>query len=507
MKLHGSSIKKVLTVAGSDSGGGAGIQADLKTMSALGVYGSSVITAVTAQNTLGVQEVFGLPPDVVGRQLASVLTDIGADAVKTGMLYDEKIIGVVAAHLRAHPVRRLVVDPVMVATSGERLLNGRRAERALRQQLLPLADFVTPNAAEAAVLWGRPITGDEEMRRAAAALHNMGARQVIITGWRRGDRCCDLYFDGSEYHEIDGPYIETRHSHGTGCTFSAALAAWLAYGEEPLRAVFLAKAYVTAGLRHSFPVGAGSGPVNHMAAFFPGIWGDDQVRELREASFSGWRCTRPVFGAGPSLCVIIGGRPYRGRGYLDLTRAAVASGVSLVQLREKEMNTGELVALAVEMRDICRRSGALLIINDRADVAAASGADGVHLGQDDLSLGAARALLGPGAIIGASASSLKEARAAAAAGADYLGFGPVYPTASKDCRAAPCGPGLLAEVVANVSIPVLAIGGVTPANTMPLLQAGAAGVAVISAFAGTPDPRAAVREFHDVFSKFRKFNK
>ncbi len=206
--------------------------------------------------------------------------------------------------------------------------------------------------------------------------------------------------------------------------------------------------------------------------------------------------------AAPYLCVIIGGKPYRGRDCLELTRAAVASGVQLVQLREKEMNTGELVALAVAMRDICRQSGALLIVNDRADVAAASGADGVHLGQEDLSLRAARALLGPGAIIGASASSLEEALAAAAAGADYLGLGPVYPTASKDCSTAPCGLGVLAEVVANVTIPVLAIGGVTPANTMPLLKAEAAGVAVITAFAGAPDPQEAVREFQEVLSEY-----
>ncbi len=500
MTLRGKGLRKVLTVAGSDSGGGAGIQADLKTMSALGVYGSSVITAITAQNTLGVQGVFGLPPDLVGQQLTSVLTDIGADAVKTGMLHDAEIVEAVAVQLRGHPVKHLVVDPVMVATSGDRLLTV-RGEQALRQQLLPLADFVTPNAAEAAALWGRPIGGEGDLRQAAADIHRMGARQVVITGVRRDDHCYDLFFDGVEYREIDGPFIDARNNHGTGCTFSAALASFLAYGEPPPRAAALAKSFVTAGLRYSLPVGAGSGPINHMAAFFPGCWRDEQVLTLRETTFNRWRA-RPDLGPAPSLYVIVGGRPYQGRDSLGLVSTAVAGGVRLVQLREKEEETHNLVATGVRMREICHDHGALFIVNDRADVAAACGADGVHLGQEDLLPRVARALLGPEAIIGVSVANLEEGRQAVAAGADYLGLGPVYPTGSKDCSSAPCGPDLLAEVAGQVPVPVFAIGGITPGNTLPLLEAGAAGVAVISAYCGAPDPRSAVREFEDVFTEF-----
>jgi hydroxymethylpyrimidine kinase/phosphomethylpyrimidine kinase/thiamine-phosphate diphosphorylase len=500
--MLGNYLRKVLTIAGSDSGGGAGIQADLKTMSALGVYGSSVVTAITAQNTLGVQGVFGLPPDLVGRQLTSVFTDIGANAVKTGMLYDEEIIEVVAAQLKLHPVRHLVVDPVMVATSGDRLLTG-RGERALQQQLLPLADFVTPNVAEAAVLWGHPITGDGDLRQAAAAMHHMGARQVIITGLCRGGRCYDLYFDGEEYLEIDGPKIDTRHDHGTGCTFSAALASFLAYGEQPLRAVSLAKIFVTIGLRYGLPVGTGRGPANHMAAFFPGCWRDEQVVELRSASFNDWR-VKPDLCPAPSLYVIVGSKPYQGRDSLGLVTTAVAAGVRLIQLRDKEGETRRLVATGKRMREICHDHGALFIVNDRVDVAAACGADGVHLGQEDLPPGVARALLGPEAIIGVSVTTLHQARLAVAAGADYLGLGPVFPTGSKDCNEAPCGIAQLAEVARQTPIPVIAIGGINPGNTRPLLEAGAAGVAVISAYGGAPDPLLAVREFEAVFAEHQQ---
>jgi thiamine-phosphate diphosphorylase/hydroxymethylpyrimidine kinase/phosphomethylpyrimidine kinase len=417
------------------------------------------------------------------------------------MLYDAEIIEAVAAQLRSHPVKQLVVDPVMVATSGDRLLT-ERGEQALLQQLLPLADFVTPNAAEAAVLWGRPITGDGDLRLAAEAMHHKGAKQVIITGLCRGDRCYDLYFDGEEYLEIDGPFIDTRHDHGTGCTFSAALASFLAYGEHPRRAVTLAKSFVTVGLRYGLPVGAGRGPANHMAAFFPGCWRDEQVLELRSASFNDWR-VKPDLCPAPSLYVIVGSQPYQGRDSLDLVTTAVAGGVRLIQLREKEGETRHLVATGERMREICHDHGALFIVNDRVDVAAACGADGVHLGQEDLPPRVARALLGPEAIIGVSVATLDEARLAVAAGADYLGLGPVYPTGSKDCSNALCGHDLLAEVARQAPIPVVAIGGITPGNTLPLLEAGAKGVAVISAYCGAPDPRLAVREFEAVFAEHK----
>ncbi len=208
-------VPKALTIAGSDSGGGAGIQADLKTFAALGVYGSSVLTAITAQNTRGVMAIHEVPPDVVAAQIRAVLDDIGADAVKTGMLSGPAIIRVVAGELRRYGVTRLVVDPVMVAKSGDHLLRP-EAVQALREELLPLAQIVTPNLPEAEVLAGAPAADDAGVREAARRIHAMGARHVVIKGGHRPGPAVDLLFDGREFREFSAERVETPHTHGTG---------------------------------------------------------------------------------------------------------------------------------------------------------------------------------------------------------------------------------------------------------------------------------------------------
>ncbi len=208
-------VPKALTIAGSDSGGGAGIQADLKTFAALGVYGASVLTAITAQNTRGVTAIHEVPPDVVAAQIRAVLDDIGADAVKTGMLSSSAIIGVVAGELRRYGVRRLVVDPVMVAKSGHHLLRP-DAVQALKSELLPLATVLTPNLPEAEVLVGMRLTDDAGIRDAARAIHGMGARHVVIKGGHRAGPAVDLLFDGREFREFSAERVDTPHTHGTG---------------------------------------------------------------------------------------------------------------------------------------------------------------------------------------------------------------------------------------------------------------------------------------------------
>ena len=214
---------RALTIAGSDSGGGAGIQADLKTFSAFGVYGASVITAVTAQNTVGVRAIHEIPPEIVAAQIDAVLEDIGADAIKTGMLSSAAIVEVVADRLRAHSVASLVVDPVMVAKSGDALLR-QDAVRALRESILPLAMVVTPNAPEAAVLSGIEVTDAESAREAARRIHDLGPAMVIVKGGHRdGDNSDDLVYDGRSFEILSGRRVATPHTHGTGCTFSAAI--------------------------------------------------------------------------------------------------------------------------------------------------------------------------------------------------------------------------------------------------------------------------------------------
>jgi hydroxymethylpyrimidine/phosphomethylpyrimidine kinase len=261
-------MKRVLTIAGSDSGGGAGIQADLKTFAARGVFGMSVLTAITAQNTVGVQGVYELPPEFVALQIDSVLSDLGADAVKTGMLSGAPIIAAIAERLEAYRVPWLVVDPVMRAKGGDPLLR-EDAREALVSLLVPLADVITPNLPEAEVLAGFAVRSRTDMRRAAEAIHDLGARHVVVKGGHLPDdpESVDVLFDGHGFQEFAGPRIETRNTHGTGCTFASAIAAELARGASVVQAVGAAKAYLTAALRAAagWRLGAGHGPVDHMA--------------------------------------------------------------------------------------------------------------------------------------------------------------------------------------------------------------------------------------------------
>ena len=266
------SVPKALTIAGSDSGGGAGIQADLKTFSAFRVFGMSVITAITAQNSFGVQGVENLPPAIVAQQLRSVLGDFGADAAKCGMLSTAPIIEAVAEALREHPIEKLVVDPVMVAKSGAALLEP-DARLALIERILPLALVVTPNLPEAAALLDTGIAADErEMEAQAAGILALGARAVLIKGGHGADAMSvDLLFDGPTVTRYAAKRIPTHNTHGTGCTLSSAIAAGLAKGQELAHAARIAKAYVTDAIAGAdrLAVGQGQGPIHHFHAVWP----------------------------------------------------------------------------------------------------------------------------------------------------------------------------------------------------------------------------------------------
>ena len=254
---------RALTIAGSDPGGGAGAQADLKTFAAFGVYGMSAITAVTVQNTLGVRGVMGVPPQVVAGQLDAVLSDIGAGAAKTGMLGSARVIKAVAAGLKAHRVKKLVVDPVMYAKSGHALLEP-RAAGALIKDLLPLALVVTPNAPEAGRLSGVDVLDGPSARRAARTIRALGPEYVLVKGGHlEGPVCEDLFYDGRAFTVFRSPRVNTPNTHGTGCTLSAAIAAGLARGLPPKKAVAEAVEYVAGAIRHALPLGRGHGPLNH----------------------------------------------------------------------------------------------------------------------------------------------------------------------------------------------------------------------------------------------------
>lgn len=254
-------VPRAMTIAGSDSGGGAGIQADLKTFTVLGVFGTSAVTALTAQNTTGVTGVVELAPEFVVQQIDAIMSDIGTDAAKTGMLSNAAIIEAVASAVRRWGITRLVVDPVMISKSGAPLLRPEAAE-ALRILLLPLSMVVTPNLHEAGVLVGHPVRTLAEMEEAARAIGAMGPRYVVVKGGHLedSDRSVDLLYDGAEFHQFAAPRSATRHTHGTGCVFSAAIAAGLAKGQAAPEAVARAKELITAAIAAGLPIGRGHGP-------------------------------------------------------------------------------------------------------------------------------------------------------------------------------------------------------------------------------------------------------
>jgi hydroxymethylpyrimidine/phosphomethylpyrimidine kinase len=257
-------LPRVLSIAGSDSGGGAGIQADLKTFQELGVFGMSVLTALTAQDTLGVHGVHVVPADFVQAQLDAVAGDIGVDAAKTGMLADAGVIKAVAGGIRAHGISHLVVDPVCASKHGDPLL-AEDAVQALCDEILPLAEVVTPNLGEVRILTGVEVRRVEDMRAAAEAVKALGPRWVLVKGGHLpgNEGAVDLLFDGEVEHLLTGRRLAVTDTHGTGCTLSAALAAYLARGVGVVEAAQAAKDYVSGAIRHGLRLGAGIGPVDH----------------------------------------------------------------------------------------------------------------------------------------------------------------------------------------------------------------------------------------------------
>jgi hydroxymethylpyrimidine/phosphomethylpyrimidine kinase len=262
---------RVLSIAGSDSGGGAGIQADLKTFSALGCYGMTAITAITAQNTLGVSAIHGVPPEILKAQICAVMDDIGADALKVGMLHSAEVVRVVAWAIDTYRIQHVVLDPVMVSTSGHRLIQSDTAQ-VLVSELFPRATLVTPNLDEAALLLGRAIPGRDELDAAAAELLALGAHAVLLKGGHLpGDEVVDLLAWGDQRLRLQSPRIDSSNVHGTGCTLSSAIAAHLALGQELPQAVSEARDFILQAIASGADVrtGSGHGPLNHAHAPLP----------------------------------------------------------------------------------------------------------------------------------------------------------------------------------------------------------------------------------------------
>lgn len=469
-------LPHVLTVAGSDSGGGAGIQADIKACGAHGAYCSSVITAVTAQNTVGVQRWDMVSEELVKEQLRSVLSDMHVDVVKTGMLPSAGVIKVLCNSLREFPVRALVVDPVMVSTSGH-VLSASSTLSGYQEELFQMADIVTPNLKEAsALLGGISMKTVADMCSAAKAIHGFGPRNVLVKG---GDLpnsldAIDILFDGEQFHELRGSRIATRNTHGTGCTLASSIAAELAKGSSILEAVQVAKRYVEEALNFSKDLTIGNGPQGPFDHLF-------NLRSHRR--YSG---NRSMFSADNLfLYAVTDSRMNKkwGRSMTEAVQACIDGGATIVQLREKETSTREFIEAATSCLEVCQAHHVPLIINDRVDVALACDADGVHVGQSDMSARKARELMGPTKIVGVSCKTPAHAEQAFLDGADYIGSGGVFPTNTKENNTTIGLDGLKSICLAS-KLPVVAIGGIGIGNARSVMKLGVEklkGVAVVSA--------------------------
>ena len=494
----GTGVPRVLIVAGSDSGGGAGIQADLKACEANGAFGMTAVTALTAQNTKGVQGVEAPPLSFVELQMGSVLDDIGADAVKTGMLPSPDLAALVASRAVTSGVvhgRALVVDPVLVTSSGALLVPPEDVSPIARW-LFPLAEVVTPNLPEAACLLGyessQSILSLEEMHSAARRLHALGPRWVLLKGGHleSSDESVDVLYGGEdEVYELRAPRVKTGNTHGTGCTLASTVAALLARGHGAQRAAALAKVYLHGALSATAPLSIGTGahgPLHHSYATHP--WPPPPPTAKAPSSSSP---ARPPLDLGVYVITDAKLNAKHARSVGDAVRAAIRGGATIVQLREKDVPGKELLAAAIEAVAAAKGSGVPVLINDRVDIALASGAAGAHLGQEDLDVTTARKILGPAAIIGATAKTPELAKRAVAMGADYIGSGAVYETSTKSSSCIGLE-GLSAVCAAIHPVPVVGIGGIGHENARAVVEAGGAqGVAVVSAVFDAKDVQAA----------------
>ncbi|MET0380251.1 MAG: thiamine phosphate synthase [Spongiibacteraceae bacterium] len=473
----------VWTIAGSDSGGGAGIQADLPTFRDFGVHACSVITAITAQNSFAVGHIEVTPHKSLAAQINALDSDMPAHAIKLGMLASATTVRCVAKYLADYD-GFVVCDPVMTASSGESLLEG-EAGVIVREQLLPRADLLTPNRHEAEILLGRPIGGPAEVEQAARDLVGLGARSVLITGGHfvfdkdsvDKQQCHDYWTDGREGFWLSGPRIATIHTHGGGCTLAAAVAAAVARGYALKDALVLAKMYVTQGLRVSRQLGGGPGPIAHGG--WPGALADLPVLSQTLST----EPAQPFVDCGGELGL------YPVMPSAEWIERLLPLGITTIQLRVKDKPLPEVEAEIERAVVLSRRYGVRLFINDYWQLAIKHGAYGVHLGQEDLDGADIAAIRGAGLRLGVSNHSYYELARAHGLRPSYLALGPIYPTTTKAMKFADQGVEQL-RLWCNLLKPdytLCAIGGISRARATAVLATGVGSVALVTALTEAAD--------------------
>ena len=476
----------ILSIAGSDSSGGAGIQADIKTISALGCYAATAITAITVQNTLGVYGVQAVSPDIVAGQIRAVMDDVEPLAVKIGMVNDAETIRVIAETLRKYDVRHIVIDPVMVSTSGSPLMSP-QAKEVFMTALMPMATILTPNIPEAMAL-GFVDDGGR--------ISNTAHCPVLMKGGHAEEKTDRLYdADGLLIRSYSAKSVDTRNTHGTGCSLSSAIASFLACGYVLEEAIGMAKEWISKAIASGAKVsiGHGHGPINHFHSPIP-------QRIIQECSSSSNELLGPKKVLGINRLQYITHTNGK-NGYLDGARLALEGGCRWIQLRMKDASDEEVRAVASELISLCRFYGATLILDDRVYLAKELDVEGVHLGKMDMPIAEARAILGEGKIIGGTANTFEDIVSIAKSGADYVGCGPFRFTTTKEKLSPTLGLGGYREIIskmrmAGINIPIVAIGGITAADVRDIMSTGVDGIAVSGAILNARDPVAETREIN-----------
>jgi len=481
----------VWTIAGSDSGGGAGIQADLKTINQLGAYGASVITAVTAQNTLGVQSIGAVDPAILIDQIQALREDLPAQAIKLGMLYSAEVAEILGLFLSDHTY--IVCDPVMVATSGDALMKPKLVE-AMKKYIVPISALLTPNIDEAHTLVEADINEynslagdarDEYVIELARKLIKLGPRAVLIKGVGGEEYSQDYWDDGKTGVWFTSPKQETRHTHGTGCTLSSAIATARTLGYGELDAIVIAKAYVNQGIRLAPNLGDGQGPLLH--AGWPE---DEQDLPWLSATAKDGRNRSEFPDCGPTK---IGLYPIVDN--VSWLHKLLPLGVSTIQLRIKQAPDAELEKQIEEAVALSRRFNCRLFINDHWQLAIAKGAYGVHLGQEDLPSAHIGAIQKANLRLGISSHCYSEVARALAVRPSYIAVGPIYSTTSKNVPFAPQGIAALQRWRKSLQYPLVAIGGITLENASEIIATGADGIAVIKDIVEAKDLGERVRQW------------
>jgi hydroxymethylpyrimidine kinase/phosphomethylpyrimidine kinase/thiamine-phosphate diphosphorylase len=483
------------SIAGSDPGGGAGIQADTKTINALGVHACSIITALTAQNTLGVSLVEAPSLPMLQAQLNMLADDLPPIAVKLGMLGSPEAIELIAETLKT--LKTFVVcDPVMVSTSGHSLLQIESLE-ALVQKLLPHVDLITPNRLEAEKLTQRKLESAQDIELAALDLIEMGAKSVLIKGGHfktvlgEPQFCQDYWTNGQNQAWLTSPQQESTSTHGTGCTLSAAITAGIALGYEELDAIVIAKAYINQGIRCAPGLGAGHGPLAHLG------W-PETPQDMP------WLTTTAATGR-EALCfpnceeTPLGFYPIVNR--LECLEKLLPLGVSTVQLRIKDLSGEALEREIAQASAYARRFNCRLFINDYWELALKYGAYGVHLGQEDVESADLHAIANAGLRLGISTHCYAEVARALAIHPSYIAIGPVFSTTTKTMRFAPQGIKALQRWRRTLPYPLVAIAGIFLDNAPEVLATGVDSIAVVRDITTAPDLAARVAQWLELFQQ------